>query len=1370
MNVNYNNVNYNTDNSEFNINENETGYYNENGLWVDYSPSPSARKSATSATAVRPQRPTPMPVAGPDGKKPKRKDEHVMNVKGLFRPEMSNVNFDAHVKHLHAKYGANHPVLMNARRGQSKIDIARNLRAQGRAPRQRKEQATKITQKSPKKAKVEPGLCAEIESGKNPFMDPCWIDGIKQKMEPLLHNVEAGHWGCGKDQLGPHQVVHTEAAKLMATKAGQKLGPTDRRGILVYANTGSGKCHAYDTPILMHDGYIKKVQDVDVGDVVMGDDGGPRCVLSLGRGREAMYDIVPSKGETWGCNESHILVMKFIRHKKVTPAPRDTWTLHWHTGNGVFKTKSFKTKDDAEIAASDIDDSLELVQMELKDYLLLGSQIKHTLKMYRVGVEEFPDEQEPCFDPYVVGAWLGDGTSRSGQITTAEIEIVSELHRRLEPHGMYIKAVAQKYQFSMTGDSRALIKALRKYDMIQNKHIPHHIKTGSRKTRLEVLAGLLDTDGYYHDNINTYEITQKNKRLADDIVFVARSLGFLATIREVEKSCTYKGEKKTGTYHRIHISGAGLENIPVVLDRKRAHPREQIKNALHYGFKVVPTGWGDYYGFTIDANHRYLLGDFTVTHNTVSATGIMAAFWATGLKIFFVTSNENSKNNPLTEYAKNALIFFPKYANVMFSSCSYMPPEKFWNTVAYKDETKTFPGPDGKPRSFKQWCVDEGQQVISKKLVGGKILSFWVFAGAGKADRIDRLKSEGGVLIIDESQNMYKPRSTGAESEALGYMAKHLPTEPFMKNSYIFPLTATPGDTADQVIKMVNVVRPWGMPTITPQAFVANPGIIRGLVSYADIRGDQTHYGKLDSGKAINKFVPLESRYFAALVAEMKSFKEERDLDENPDASKKFFVKSIAASCILGAKKVQALYKGDEGAFENLLSATINSRTQVVFSSKMEAIFKSIEATEGCQYLYVPDPNVLKATVDVLSKKLGYERIDATKKYLKKEGKGWKLHLNNEGHKRRFYAFYPGTMDGVPGDADQMKSVLDFFKGQSNKHGEHIKLFVGTVFEGLDMGWLQAVHLAAPLPSTADDDQAVGRALRYCGHDPSSKIVKVYRWFGTAPKTLEINAKPAKQAAIDQGLEMLADADQRGVNVHVYRDALRRGKPMREFMMCIRGQAIECEANTEHGGILAALQYGEKTKCHIQKCNVQLDKEGNLVVDEHVPGKHGNTNMNQKLVKGKKQQGSGGGMLGGLFGPRKSPGTKTFGKTLPGTKTFGKTSPGTPKKIQGKLIGATPYRPPVGVLGGHQTPGVRHTNNRHQQTRVVHQTPGVAHHTNNRHTKQHQQTRVVHQTPGVAHHTNGQQHTQKHSPVAVGVLSTSHPVQKSFFTRLFGSS
>ena len=73
---------------------------------------------------------------------------------------------------------------------------------------------------------------------------------------------------------------------------------------------GRGKCLGINTPIIMYDGSIKMVQDIVVGDVLMGDDSTPRNVMSLARGREQMYKIVPDKGEPYVVNESHILSLK----------------------------------------------------------------------------------------------------------------------------------------------------------------------------------------------------------------------------------------------------------------------------------------------------------------------------------------------------------------------------------------------------------------------------------------------------------------------------------------------------------------------------------------------------------------------------------------------------------------------------------------------------------------------------------------------------------------------------------------------------------------------------------------------------------------------------------------------------------------------------------------------------------------------------------------------------------------------------------------------------------------------------------------------------------------------------------------------------
>ena len=74
--------------------------------------------------------------------------------------------------------------------------------------------------------------------------------------------------------------------------------------------TGTGKCLAKGTKILMYNGTIKNVEDVIVGDLLMGDDSKPRKVLSLARGRENMYDIIPTKGDKYTVNESHILSLR----------------------------------------------------------------------------------------------------------------------------------------------------------------------------------------------------------------------------------------------------------------------------------------------------------------------------------------------------------------------------------------------------------------------------------------------------------------------------------------------------------------------------------------------------------------------------------------------------------------------------------------------------------------------------------------------------------------------------------------------------------------------------------------------------------------------------------------------------------------------------------------------------------------------------------------------------------------------------------------------------------------------------------------------------------------------------------------------------
>ena len=349
---------------------------------------------------------------------------------------------------------------------------------------------------------------------------------------------------------------------------------------------GFGKCLGLNTPIMQYDGTIKMVQDIKVGDVIMGDDSTPRNVLTLARGKEQMYKVIPGKGDPYIVNESHILSLKYSS------------TVNKHTPKGTIRDIS-------------VLDYLDLP----KSYHGRGG----VLVGYRVPIT-FP-KKEVEIDPYLLGYWLGDGASRSTMITTQEASVLSYLNNNTfknKHKTLYLQYHSQyDYRINSITKENELMIGLRKYNLIQNKHIPHDYKCNDRTTQLELLAGLMDSDGYMHEN--SYEIIQKNEKLLDDIIFIAKSLGFAAYKTECKKSCMYKGEKKEGTYYRTYIHGKGLEEIPVKCPRKKANPRKQIKDTLNTRIKLEKLEIDNYYGFEIDGNRRFVLGDNTVTHNTVCA-------------------------------------------------------------------------------------------------------------------------------------------------------------------------------------------------------------------------------------------------------------------------------------------------------------------------------------------------------------------------------------------------------------------------------------------------------------------------------------------------------------------------------------------------------------------------------------------------------------------------------------------------------------------------------------------------------------------------------------------------------------------------------
>jgi len=407
-----------------------------------------------------------------------------------------------------------------------------------------------------------------------------------------------------------------------ALKAGHKR-------VLMQAPTGAGKCLGKDTPVIMFDGSIKMAQDVIEGDILMGPDSSPRAVVSTCIGREEMYRVTPLRGgDSFVCNGSHILSLK-----------RTNATI----------SKSAKGYESRSKLKGHIEN------ISVNDYLQKSKTFKHIYKLWRSPEINFKQKESSLpLDPYFLGVWLGDGTSRSVSVTT-EDEVIKEY---LRGFAIYNKlsvrtegAGGNSETLHLVGErfkKNGLRSALIDLKVLNNKHIPHNYLTSSKESRLQILAGLLDTDG--HLSKNCYDFVQKNKNIAQGVVFISRSLGLRAHIVPCKKS--HDRGKTVGSYYRVSISGQ-TDIIPCKVKRKIASPRSQKKDPLLTGFTVKPLGVGTYYGFELSGPDRlFLLGDFTVTHNTIMAIHMISRMQAAGKSSWFVVPRKELLRQTSKSYDK----------------------------------------------------------------------------------------------------------------------------------------------------------------------------------------------------------------------------------------------------------------------------------------------------------------------------------------------------------------------------------------------------------------------------------------------------------------------------------------------------------------------------------------------------------------------------------------------------------------------------------------------------------------------------------------------------------------------------------------------
>lgn len=267
-------------------------------------------------------------------------------------------------------------------------------------------------------------------------------------------------------------------------------------------------------------------------------------------------------------------------------------------------------------------------------------------------------------DPYVLGCLIGDGsmTQIGIRITSNDNEIINEM-TRLMPSFCIKPLKKSKYGHSITRTSKtskALYILLRELNLFgltsDKKFIPDIYKRGSVQQRIDLIQGLLDTDGFVGKGGNI-SFCQTSKQLALDIIEIIRSIGGIAYIsREYTPVCVYKGRKVNGKRaYNVTIRYRAPRDL-LRLSRKRNrcsinYQYADLKLAVDSVTEDIDQAELCKCITIDDPQHLYITDDYIVTHNShLAATIANISNHPSNAYTSLIDSHEIAKKDGLGNY------------------------------------------------------------------------------------------------------------------------------------------------------------------------------------------------------------------------------------------------------------------------------------------------------------------------------------------------------------------------------------------------------------------------------------------------------------------------------------------------------------------------------------------------------------------------------------------------------------------------------------------------------------------------------------------------------------------------------------------------
>lgn len=299
----------------------------------------------------------------------------------------------------------------------------------------------------------------------------------------------------------------------------------------------------------------------------------------------------------------------------------------------------------------------------------VADKVNNNTSMYHIPLVQPVqfEENEVPLDPYIVGALLGDGSlSRKGvEFTSDSREIPDEINKRL-PKGVEMHKTKAKYVYGVRKTIKRkrnpVVETLENLELMGKnsftKFIPEIYKTSSVHHRLDMLAGLLDTDGHVVKRGSIRYVTVSDK-LAKDITFLVQSLGGMVKTKRRTNTFTYKGKTKIGAIHNL-LTVMMPEGInPFKMERKRKAYGDRQNFSLRRIVSVEPAGEADMVCLHVKAADGLFAAEhFVMTHNskTGKTTFLMNILLHNAIKYGKVIVNYSAELMPAA-YARRVVSY-----------------------------------------------------------------------------------------------------------------------------------------------------------------------------------------------------------------------------------------------------------------------------------------------------------------------------------------------------------------------------------------------------------------------------------------------------------------------------------------------------------------------------------------------------------------------------------------------------------------------------------------------------------------------------------------------------------------------------------------